>query len=289
MTEVPLEAYDVNFDMNVINKLISRGGDKLKPLEDDLADMNRIVGLISANLIEKEKEVDYLNVELTDLKEKSTFLRRNLDETRTAQESMKDSIEIMSNMKGSMANREASNREEISLFEDKFEELKNVLNTGSGWTTAQTDQRISLEKERDCASSKLENKNSELNSLRTNIDQIYDEIRLLEKDIFEEDKKAHEISEKVKDCHKTSHSLKKRKEEAELKLGQMRGTLMKANEELKSRQTKLTTEKRSLQELDTLIHGLKGLSRLTTCLYALYYNRLILLYFLSSSKIGDIY
>lgn len=258
MADVPMEADDVNFDMNVIDKLIARGGDKLKPFKDDLADMNRIVGLISANLVEKDKEVDYLNVELLELREKSTFLRRNLDETRTAQESMKDSIEIMSNMKGSMANREASNREEIFLFEEKFEELKAVLSTGSGWTTAQTDQRISLEKERECVTSKFENKNSELNSLRTNIDHIYDEIRLLEKDIFEDDKKAHEISEKVKESHKTSHSLKKRKEEAELKLGQMRGTLMKANEELKSRQTKLTTEKRSLQELDNLIHGLKG-------------------------------
>jgi chromosome segregation ATPase len=266
MTEIPVEADDVNFDMNVIDKLVARGGDKLKPFKDDLADMNRIVGLISANLFEKEKEVDYLNVELLDLREKSAFLRRNLDETRTAQESMKDSIEIMSNMKGSMANREASNREEISLFEDKFEELKAVLSTGSGWTTGQTDQRISLEKERDCVTSKLENKNSELNSLRTNIDHIYDEIRMLEKEIFEEDKKAHEISEKVKDSHKTSHSLKKRKEEAELKLGQMRGTLMKANEELKSRQMKLTTEKRSLQELDNLIHGLKGSDILLTFL-----------------------
>lgn len=264
MSEMPGDAEDVNFDMSIIDKLIARGGDKLKPFQEDLADMNRIVELISANLVGKEREVDYLNAELTDLREKSSFLRRNLDETRVAQESMKDSIEIMSNMKGNMADREASNREEISVFEEKFDELKAVLSTGSGWTPAQTDQRVIFEKERDFTASKLENKTNELNSLRSNIDHIYNEIRLLEKDIFEEDKRANDISEKTKECHKISHALKKRKEDAELKLNQMRGTLMKANEELKSRQMKLSTEKRSLQDLDTLIHGLKGSITLTT-------------------------
>ena len=263
-----MEVDDVNLDMNVIEKLIAKGGEKLKPFKDDLADMTRIVELISANLVGKEREVDYLNAELTDLREKSSFLRRNLDETKVAQESMKDSIEIMSNMKGSMADREASNREEISVFEEKFEELKAVLNVGSGWTPAQTDQRVLFEKERDFISSKLENRTNELNSLRSNIDHIYNEIRILEKEIFEEDKRANDISEKAKECHKISHSLKKRKEEAELKLGQMRGTLMKTNEELKSQQIKLSTEKRSLHELDTLIHGLKGIETPSFSLHA---------------------
>ena len=258
MSDLQLEAEDINLDMGQVDKIISKGGDKLKPYKEDLTEMTKIVELISANLVGKEREVDYLSAELTDLREKSSFLRRNVDETRIAQESMKDSIENMTNMKGNMADREALNREEIYVFEEKFEELKSILNVGSGWTPPQTDQRVLLEKERDFVASKLENKNNELNSLRSNIDHIYNEIRILEKGIFEEDKKANDITEKAKECHKISHALKKRKEEAELKLGQMRATLMKANEELKSRQVKLSVEKKSLQELDTLIHGLKG-------------------------------
>ena len=257
-TDSPHDTEDINLDMALIRKLIVKGGDKLKPYKDDLNDMTRIVEVIQTNLVGKEREVDYLSAELTDLREKSSFLRRNVDETRIAQESMKDNIENMTNIKGNMADREALNREEIFAFEEKFEELKSVLNVGPGWTPAQTDQRVIYEKERDFVASKLENKNNELNSLRSNIDHIYNEIRLLEKIIFEEDKRANEIADKAKECHKISHQLKKRKEEAELKLGQMRATLLRANEELKARQVKLNTEKRSLADLDTLIHGLKG-------------------------------
>jgi hypothetical protein len=39
----------------------------------------------------------------------------------------------------------------------------------------------------------------------------------------------------------------------------MRTTFKKANEEFKERQLRLTEERRSLHELDTLIHELKGI------------------------------
>ena len=258
MNDLQTDSEDMNLDMSIIDKLIIKGGDKLKSFKGELTEMINIVELISANLIGKDREVDYLNSELTDLREKSSFLRRNVEETRSAQESVKDNIENMTNMKGNMADREALNREEIFVFEEKYEELKNVLNIGSGWTPAQTDQRVIYEKERDIVAAKLENKNKELNSLRLNIDNIYNDIRNLEKNIFEEDKKSNDVSEKTKECLKLMNGLKKRKEEAEFKLGQMRSTLMKTNEDMKFKLGKLNTEKRSLQELDTLIHGLKG-------------------------------
>jgi ribonuclease I len=50
----------------------------------------------------------------------------------------------------------------------------------------------------------------------------------------------------------------RKKQDAELTLGQMRTTFKKANEEFKERQLRLTEERKSLHELDTLIHELKG-------------------------------
>jgi peptidoglycan hydrolase CwlO-like protein len=50
--------------------------------------------------------------------------------------------------------------------------------------------------------SQLENKNNDLSSLRASIDEIYNEIRDLEKENFEEDHKANDIAEKSKDCAK---------------------------------------------------------------------------------------
>jgi hypothetical protein len=52
--------------------------------------------------------------------------------------------------------------------------------------------------------------------------------------------------------------LKKKKEEAEVKLAQIRSTITLASDELIARQLKLTTDKKGLLVLDTLIHGLKG-------------------------------
>jgi hypothetical protein len=59
----------------------------------------------------------------------------------------------------------------------------------------------------------------------------------------------------------------RKKQDAEVTLCQMRTNLTKANEELKERQSKLTEERKSLHELDALIHGLKG----TICTISLNY------------------
>lgn len=169
----------------MVDKILERVGEKLDPFKNDLIEMSSISDTVSLNLVGKQREVDYLNTELTDLREKSSFIRRNIDETRIAQECMKDSIENMTTMKHNMVDREALNREEIFLFEEKFEELKSALNIGSGWTPAQTDQRVNCEKDRDHIASTLENKSNELSSLRSSIDHISNEIRILEKDIAE--------------------------------------------------------------------------------------------------------
>lgn len=179
------EVIPTDHDAEMADKLLARVGDKLEPFKRDLIEMVSISDTISLNLVGKQREVDYLNTELTDLREKASFLRRNIDETRIAQECMKDSIENMTNMKSNMSDREALNREEIFVFEEKFDELKSVLNVGSGWTPAQTDLRVSFEKDRDKVASTLENKSNELSSLRSNIDHIANEIRTLEKDIAE--------------------------------------------------------------------------------------------------------
>jgi hypothetical protein len=50
----------------------------------------------------------------------------------------------------------------------------------------------------------------------------------------------------------------RKKQDAEVTLCQMRASLTKANEEFKERQSKLIEERKSLHELDALIHGLKG-------------------------------
>jgi chromosome segregation ATPase len=169
----------------MIDKILERVGEKLDPFKNDLIEMASISDTVSLNLVGKQREVDYLSTELTDLREKSSFIRRNIDETRIAQECMKDSIENMTTMKSNMVDREALNREEIFMFEEKFELLKSALNIGSGWTPAQTDERISFEKDRDHIASTLENKSNELSSLRSSIDHISNEIRTLEKDIAE--------------------------------------------------------------------------------------------------------
>jgi chromosome segregation ATPase len=137
MSDLNQEDSEIDFDLEekMVNELIARVGEKLEPFKKDNADMVRMIDGMNENFVGNEREVDYLNAELTDLREKASNLRRNIDETKIAQESARYSIENMTTMKGNMAVREALNREEIHVFEEKFDELKSVLNIGSGWTS----------------------------------------------------------------------------------------------------------------------------------------------------------
>ena len=132
-------------DEQEISEIMLKGGDKLAEYKAGILDLTRRAERSATVIIGKEREVDGLSAQLNNLREQASFLRRNIDETHANQDLLKDSIDNMTLMKNNMAERESANREEITVFEEKYEELKMVAEAGSGWKPEQMDERIAME------------------------------------------------------------------------------------------------------------------------------------------------
>ena len=237
-------------DEQEISEIMLKGGDKLAEYKAGILDLTRRAERSATVIIGKEREVDGLSAQLNNLREQASFLRRNIDETHANQDLLKDSIDNMTLMKNNMAERESANREEITVFEEKYEELKMVAEAGSGWKPEQMDERIAMERERDFLSSRLESKTNQVNSLRLEIDNIYGLINATEAQLAEDEKRVTDIAKKTNEVHRTAVDLKKKKDEFESRLTVLREQLVKTEHDYEELQSKQSMDQHALSKLD---------------------------------------
>jgi len=201
----------------------------------------------------KEREVDVLNQEYKALREQLFFTKRNIDEVVSQQEVLKEKIDNINLTKESLVEREASNREEISLYSGYFAELKEAISVGADWSPEQLEQRIILEKERDFSFSKYENRLGMLTGLRGDVDRTYVHIQHLEEKYNALDNKIASVDKKRHDTKKETDKLLQKKETTEKRIYDLRAKLLEGENEITERKKHHNAEDKSLKDLDVSI------------------------------------
>jgi chromosome segregation ATPase len=243
---------DLDEDTDIMELIQSKGG-ALDAFRNEWNDLEKTIELTLATNLDREREVDFQNGELRSVREQLTFARRNVDELMSQQEVLKETIEHINHKRDTLAEREAKNREEISIYSGYFAELKEALSVGADWSPEQLEQRILLEKERDFLTSKLENSNNQLAGVRGEIDHIYEAIRLLEQENVELDDSIGKVDGDRHQLKKETAGLVADKEGLEKSIHELRAEIVALENDFAEKQRMMKAEDKALRALDLSI------------------------------------
>lgn len=239
-------------EADVLELIQSKEG-ALDAFRNEWLELEKNIESTLATNLEKEREVDFQNGELRSVREQLSLAKRNVDELISQQEVLKETIEHINHKRESLVDREARNREEISVYSGFFGELKEALSVGSDWSPEQLEQRILLEKERDFLSSKLENSNNQLTGMRSEIDHIYESISQLESDNLDLDKKIEAVDENRHQLKKEAASMVAKKEDLEKSIHELRAVIVGLDNDFAEQQRMKKNEDKALRALDLSI------------------------------------
>ena len=243
---------DPEEESDVMELIQSKGG-VLDAFKNEWTELEKTIENTLATNLEKEREVDFQNVELKSVREQLTLARRNVDELLSQQEMLKETIEHINQKREGLVERESKNREEIGVYSGLFGELKDSLSVGGDWSPEQLEQRILLEKERDFLSSKLENSNNQLTGVRSEIDHIYESIHILEKENTELDNEIELVDSSRHQLKKDTASMVVSKEELEKSIHQLRAEIVTHENDFAEKHRMKKAEEKSLHSLDLSI------------------------------------
>ena len=124
---------DPEEESDVMELIQSKGG-VLDAFKNEWTELEKTIENTLATNLEKEREVDFQNVELKSVREQLTLARRNVDELLSQQEMLKETIEHINQKREGLVERESKNREEIGVYSGLFGELKDSLSVGGDWS-----------------------------------------------------------------------------------------------------------------------------------------------------------
>eukprot|EP01038_Epipyxis_sp_PR26KG_P011029 gene11029-14810_t len=242
-----------NNDEEDIMDFLESKGSILDAFKHEYLELMKMNEILSASNIGKERDNEYQTAELKMQREQLAFTRRNVEELISQQEVLKETIDNITHKKDSLIQNEQHDRSEISKFSNVFVELRDLLSVGADWSTDQLEMKAALEKERDFISSKLDNKSSQLQGLRHDIEHTYEYIKKLEDENAVLDEQIDDIEKKRTDIKKNATNLHHRKDEIEKKIFNMRNEIVEIENNILEKNKSHKAEERALKVLDSSI------------------------------------
>jgi chromosome segregation ATPase len=264
---------DVEDEIDII-EFLEKKGIALDPFKREFVDLQKNLDYLNASNTGKEREMDMKSAELRILREQLNFTKRNIDELLSQQEVLKDTIDNANTKKEGLITRETEQRNEISIYSSYFGELKEALGVGADWSAEQIEQRLALEKEREFMTSKLENKNNQLQAARSEVEHAIEQMKFLETEIEGLDKKIEEVNSKKTDIKKESQRLANRKENIEKEIFNMRTSYVDKEKDLNEKLKLFKIEEKEIKHLDTSIQKTKTQMELYISNYEKLYYKL---------------
>ena len=232
-------------------------GKSFDAFKKEYLDLKRNHESLEASATAKEREVEVQGLELGSLRDQVSFTLKNIDEVISSQSALKQSVDSMTARQLALVEKEAKNREEISMYNAYNEELKAALSVGADWTPEQKEKRLTLEKTRDFVNGKLESALTNVSGVRSEIDRIYDAIQQLEKDIADKDDKVVSLVDKLKMYRDKTKDMVQHREDKEKQVFELREEIVKAEATLAARKKFHKGEDKVLAELDASLSASK--------------------------------
>jgi len=247
---------DDNDDIDIM-EFLERKGIALNPFKREFVELQKSADYLVASNVGREREMDMKSAELRVLREQLAFTKRNIEELISQQEVLKDTIDTANQRKDHLVERETDTKKDISLYTTYSAELKEALAVGADWSPDQIEARLALEKEREFMTSKLENKNNQLQANRAEIEHAYEQLTLLEKNISTLDEQIEELNKKKTDLKKESTRLASSKEAIEKEIFHMRTNYIDKEKDLNEQMKIYRLEEKEIKSLDQSIQKTK--------------------------------
>lgn len=245
-------------DEDVKDFFLSKGS-VIDSFKKEFLDLEKEYDTVIINTSQLDREYDAFLLELSGLRDQVSLARRTTDEISSSAETVKEAIDLMTSKNENMMENERSDRGEISVYTGYFEELRNALSIGADWQPEQQEQKKILDKERDFVQSKSENKISQINGTRADIDRFFQYIQKLEGDITSFAEQQAEIETKTFGLNIETAESSKLKEDYEKKVYDIRNNILKSEQEIIERNRTLKSDEYTLSELDNNIKKTKDL------------------------------
>ncbi|RYH22895.1 hypothetical protein EON65_18650 [archaeon] len=242
------EGYDVD-----IMELIAIKGVSLDPFKNEYLELQKHLEILLATNIGKEREIDMQTMELKMLREQVAFTRRNIDELVSQQELLKETNDNARLKTEALIQHEQESKESIGMYASTFTELREALAVGADWSTEQQEMRVTLEKERDFVTSKLESKANQLTALRGDIENSYSRISALEDEVLKLDGDIEEVDRKRGEIKKEAATLATTKEGIEKKIFELRTQISAKEDAIAEKSYAHSAEGKDLKLLDESI------------------------------------
>ena len=244
------------FDEDIFDVCASKGS-CMDAFRKEFEDLQKGEAEAKTALQVRARELGVANNELNNVRDQITFTQRNIDELVSAQEGITDGNEHKRSIKNSLSDREANNRSEIRSLSSLADILRENLEVGSDWTSEQMEQRTSLEKECDFLSSKLENRLSQVNGVRTDADRAYELIQEVDQEIEELELKGGDMDKKTETFMKQAHAAIAKRKSLEAKVFELRTEAITLENDYQAKRRELKMEGKSLEDLDQVLVNTK--------------------------------
>lgn len=240
-----------------IMEFIHSKGSCLDAFKREYLDVEKEIDIVAARAMTKEKESIALLSDLNGIKEQVSFTRKNVDELVSAQESLKGTLDHISSKRASFVEKERSNKEEINVYNSYFEELKQALAVGSDWTPEQLEQKQALEKEREFLMSKYDNRVTQVNGLRADVDRLFSYVKELEENILTIENDTLDVEKQIRSHQQSSKDLIRNKDDEEKKVFDVRSKIVAVENEVFEKKRRVRNDDKLLNDLDTSLKEAK--------------------------------
>jgi chromosome segregation ATPase len=208
-------------------------------------------------LLEKERDIDALHADITQIRDQSSVSKRNIEETILSKENLQANVEALRDSRRKLLERELANRTKISLYSSKFDKLHEAIEVGSGWTAAQDEERQTLEKERDFLTKKLDNKNNLVTGVRVAVDGCYELIQNLENEMNTITTDNDNIRTEIRQLETACVDHAQLSKNLEQKVKNTQQDTIQAVQDYNDRKAKLKSEEKAYGKVEKTLKSLK--------------------------------
>ena len=208
-------------------------------------------------LVEKERDIDALHADITQVRDQASVSKRNIEETILSKENLQVNVEGLRDSRRKLMERELANRTKISLYSSKFDKLHEAIEVGSGWTAAQDEERQTHEKERDFLTKKLDNKNNLVTGVRQAVDVCYELIQQLEADITKVSTDNGDIRGEIRSLESACVDHAQLSKNLEQKIKNTQQDTLQAIQDYNDKKSKLKSEEKSFTKVEKTLKSLK--------------------------------
>lgn len=251
------EAQAVNPEDVEVLEFLKGKGVALDGFKREYLELRQAVDVCTEEVADKDREIKSIVAELAQIREQTTISQKITDETVSQREGVQQNVDNLNQSRKRLMERELVNRTQMSTVSSHFPALEQALSAGSGWTPAQQEERINLEKERDYILTKLEAKSNLVAGVRMDVDKLYEAVQTEENNLSVLEKDTETLKENIQSVQKTSENEALRGKKFGERIQNLKHEINQAEDVVREKLIVLRSEEQNQQKLEASVTSCK--------------------------------